>query len=138
MQQRHRTDRRRFGIGFFLSSAALLLSFNPALAEEEKTMTGKVIEIVTFKLAAGVSDDAFLKYSDVVNTYISTRKGFISRRLSRAADGTYLDHVTWESLVDATTAMESSMKEASLAPFMQSIDPATVKVDHQAVVTFVN
>jgi hypothetical protein len=130
--------RRRFGAGLLFSAAALFLSLNLAIAEDTKTMNGKVIEIVTFKLAAGVSDKAFSKYSDVVSSYISKQKGFISRRLSKAADGTYLDHVTWESLTDATTAMESSMKEASLAPFMQSIDPATVKIDHQSLMASIN
>lgn len=138
MQSRPRTNRRQFGVGLFLCATALSLSLNTAVAEDAKTMDGKVVEIVSFKLAAGVSDEAFMKHSDIVNSYISSRKGFISRRLSQAADGTYLDHVTWESLVDATTAMESSMKEAGLAPFMQSIDPATIKIDHQAVVDSVN
>jgi hypothetical protein len=130
--------RRQFGIGLIFSAAALAFSLNMAIAGDAKTMDGKVIEIVTFKLAAGVSDEAFSKHTDVVNSYISSRKGFISRRLSRAADGTYLDHVTWESLSDATTAMESSMKEASLATFMQSIDPATVKIDHQILTGSIN
>lgn len=138
MTPKSKSDRRLFGVGLFLGAVALSLSLNLANAEDAKTMNGKVIEIVTFKLAAGVSDEAFSKHTDVVNSYISRQKGFISRRLSKAADGTYLDHVTWASLADATTAMENSMKEASLAPFMQSIDPASVKVDHQAVVTEIN
>lgn len=138
MQLPRKTNRRHFGAGLLFSAFALTLSINLANAEDAKGMDGKVIEIVSFKLAAGVSDEAFSKHTDVVNAYISRRKGFISRRLSRAADGSYLDHVTWESLGDATAAMESSMKEASLAPFMQSIDMATVKVDHQTVVASVN
>jgi hypothetical protein len=138
MTSKFKCGRRRFGAGLFFGAIALSLTYNVAIAGDAKTMDGKVIEIVTFKLAAGVSDEAFLKHTDVVNSYISSRKGFISRRLSKAADGSYLDHVTWESLTDATTAMESSMKEASLAPFMQSIDPASVKVEHQSVVASVN
>lgn len=130
--------RRHFGAGLFFGAVALSLSLDVALAKDAKTMNGKVIEIVTFKLAAGVSDEAFLQHTELVNSYISNQKGFISRRLSKAADGTYLDHVTWENLSDATTAMDRSMKEASLAPFMQSIDPATVKVDHQSVVASIN
>ena len=138
MQSQTKTSKRNLGARLLFSAFALTLSINLVKAEDAKMMDGKVIEIVSFKLAAGVSDEAFSKHTDVVNTYISGRKGFISRRLSRASDGTYLDHVTWASLGDATAAMESSMKEASLAPFMLSIDMATVKVDHQAVVASVN
>jgi hypothetical protein len=138
MVTKYSTVRRQIGAGLILSAIALSLSFNFAIAGDANKMDGKVIELVTFKLAAGVSEEAFTKHMDVVQTFISRQKGFVSRRLSKAADGTYLDHVTWDSMADAKAAMDASMKEASLLPFMQSIDPASMKLDHQPVVASIN
>jgi hypothetical protein len=109
-----------------------------ARAEEATKMTGPVLEIVTFKLASGVSEDAFLKAGEAAVTFMKNRKGFISRRLSRNNDGTYTDHVTWASLDAAKESMDASMSEASLGAFMQSIDPATMRIEHQAIVSQVN
>jgi hypothetical protein len=107
-------------------------------AEEATNMTGPVLEIVTFKLADGVTEEAFLMAGEAAVTFMKNRKGFISRRLSRNNDGTYTDHVTWASLNAAKESMDASMSEASLGAFMQSIDPASMKIDHQVIVSQVN
>ncbi len=101
-------------------------------------MSNQVAEIVTFKLAKGVNDQDFAKAGEAATTFMSARKGFVSRKLSRGKDGTYTDYVIWSSLADAEAAMKASMTEASLAPFMQSIDPQSMKLDHQEVVKTVN
>lgn len=107
-------------------------------AEETKAMPNQIAEIVTFKLATGISDEDFAKAGEAATAFIRSQKGFVSRRLSRGKDGTYTDHVVWDTLADAESAMEASMKEASLASFMQSIDPHTIKLDHQEIVNLVN
>jgi hypothetical protein len=117
--------------------AAFLLS-TPTHAEENTVMSGAIAEIVHFKLAAGVSDEAFAKSSEAATVFMKQQPGFISRRLSKSENGGYVDHVTWATIKDAQGAMEASMKDASLAPFMQAIDPTSIKIDHQMVISKVN
>jgi hypothetical protein len=131
------TPRRRI-LKAALISIALGFFLTPTFAEDATKMTGPVVEIVSFKLSAGVTEDAFLRAGKTAEDFMKSRKGFVSRRLSRRDDGSYVDHVTWASMDDAKQAMDASMKEASLAPFMQSIDPASMTIEHQALVSQVN
>ncbi len=101
-------------------------------------MTPTIAEIVTFKLAKGVEETAFLKASEAAEKFMRERKGFVSRRLTRGADGIYMDYVSWRSMEDAKAALESWMKESSIAPFMQSIEEASMKIDHHIIVSSVN
>jgi len=93
-------------------------------------MTNAVIETVTFKLAAGVSDTAFLETIPAVNTFLETCAGFVSRRLSKDSDNVWLDHLEWATLAEAEAASEALMQQESLMPFMQSFDMASVSMKH--------
>jgi hypothetical protein len=115
------------------------LSLPPSLHAKGKTyMTGSIAEIVTFKLAKGVNEATFLEASQTAEAFMRTRKGFISRRLTRNADGVYTDYVLWENEVDAKAAMEASMTDARVGPFVQSIDGASMKADHQQMLSQIN
>ena len=93
-------------------------------------MGNHVIEVVTFKLADGVSEAEFLKTVPASNDFLNTRDGFISRRLSRDDQGTWMEHIEWETLAAATAASEAFMNQASLKPLMQAIDGANAKMSH--------
>jgi hypothetical protein len=101
-------------------------------------MTGSIAEIVTFRLAKGVNEAAFLKASQTAEAFMRTRKGFVLRRLTRSVDGVYTDYVVWATETDAKAAMEASMKDARVGPFIQSIDGASMKADHQLILSQVN
>jgi hypothetical protein len=133
----HQTARREI-LKAVLSSIALGFFLTPTYAEDATKMTGPVVEIVSFKLGAGVTEEAFLKAGKAAEDFMKSRNGFVSRRLSRREDGSYVDHVTWASMEDAKQAMDASMKEASLAPFMQAIDLTSMTIEHQALVSKVN
>jgi hypothetical protein len=112
------------------------LSLSPSLHAKGRThMTGSIAEIVTFKLAKGVNEAALLKASQSAEAFMRTRKGFISRRLTRSAEGIYTDYVVWGNEADAKAAMEASMTDARVGPFVQSIDETSIKVDHQQIVS---
>jgi hypothetical protein len=129
---------KRHFAAMLLAVATLGFFIVPTHAEEAPNMSGPVVEIVTFKLANGVTEDAFIKAGEAAVSFMKTRKGFVSRRLSRSADGTYTDHVTWATIEDAKQSMDASMKEPTLGPFIQSIDPASMKIEHQTLVSQVN
>ncbi len=96
-------------------------------------MTNHIIEIVSFKLADGVSDADFLRTVPASNVFLEARAGFISRRLSKGDDGTWLEHVEWENLEAAQTASDAFMKDASLKPMMQAIDGANATMGHNTL-----
>jgi hypothetical protein len=101
-------------------------------------MSRHVIELITFKLVEGCSDEEFLRTCEAATVFLRTRKGFVSRRLSRSADGTYMDHVTWKTQLDAKSAMQAAMVDAGLSKFIAAIDPASTTLDHQSVLVAVN
>ncbi len=96
-------------------------------------MSETIIETVTFKLAPGADEAAFIKASDDVNAFLGTCDGFIARRLSKNADGVWLDHVEWRNLADAKAAAETLPAQQQLAPFMAAIDMSSAKMRHDAL-----
>jgi heme-degrading monooxygenase HmoA len=101
--------------------------------QETHVMTDHAIEIAAFKLTEGVSDPAFSEAQAAVNAFLAKQPGFIARRLSRDAQGQYLDHVEWSSLADAEAAMQASMAEPTLQRFMRMIDPASLSMQHNVL-----
>jgi hypothetical protein len=139
--QRLNTERKMnksFNAFFSLFALAAVSMPLPTHAEENTIMSGEVVEIVHFDLSAGVSDETFAKSAEAATVFMKKQSGFISRRLSKSDNGGYVDHVTWATMKDAQNAMEASMKDASLAPFMQAIDPNSIKIEHQTVISKVN
>lgn len=96
-------------------------------------MTKHVIETVTFKLAAGVSDEIFLELVPSTMEFITKCDGFICRRLSKAEDGSWLDYLEWKSMELAKQASEAFMKQESLMPFMQTIDVESTQMQHREI-----
>ncbi|MEM8863091.1 MAG: hypothetical protein AAGD96_32675, partial [Chloroflexota bacterium] len=72
-------------------------------------MSNQVLEVVVFKLAEGVSDEAFLQAAQGIEAWLETKPGFISRRLSNDGQGSWLDLVEWKSMEEAQTAAADIM-----------------------------
>ena len=100
-------------------------------------MANHVIEVVLFKLAKGVSDEEFLRTAPASSEFVRRQKGFVARRLSKGDDGTWLEHIEWESLEDAVAASEKFMKEEGLKPMMQAIDGQGAKMGHNQLLVSV-
>jgi antibiotic biosynthesis monooxygenase (ABM) superfamily enzyme len=92
-----------------------------------------VTEIVTFRLAPGVTEAAFLAAARGTEAFVAAAPGFVSRRLSRGEDGTWTDHVEWSSMADAVAASEALMADPAALPFLQAIDPATISMRHETL-----
>jgi len=66
-----------------------------------------VIDLVSFKLKEGVSEEEFLLASEELNvSFLSLQKGYIFRKLLKKED-TWTDLVLWETIDDAN-AMRAS------------------------------
>ncbi|MGI1661199.1 antibiotic biosynthesis monooxygenase family protein [Palleronia sp. KMU-117] len=96
-------------------------------------VTESVAEIVTFRLAPGTSEAAFLQAARGTVPFVKAAPGFVARRLSRLDDGTWTDHVVWASMDQAMAAAEALMAEPAAAPFLQAIDMASVTMRHEAI-----
>ena len=101
-------------------------------------MAQHVIETVTFQLNAGVTRDAFADAAKAVNRYVTGCVGFVSRRLSCAEDGTWIEHIEWESMAAAKAAAAGIGKEPGNAPFLQAIDGSSARLVHSDLVVTVD
>ena len=93
-------------------------------------MTKHVIETVTFKLEQGVSKEDFLETVPCSTDFATAQPGFIARRLSCAEDGTWIEHVEWESMADAKRAAVVIGQTDSVKPFLKCINGPSVKLVH--------
>lgn len=96
-------------------------------------MTTHAIECVTFRLAAGVEDKAFLEAAEAVHALLGAHDGFVRRNLSKGEDGTWLDYVEWRSLAIAQAAASELPSRPEFGPFMQAIDPKSVTMTYYAL-----
>jgi hypothetical protein len=128
-------DRRQLMMsGSALIVTGTVMSVLPHQAKSENSsMPSHTIEIVSFKLVKGADDANFLIAVEATNTFLKTQNGFVARRMSRDESGTYIDHVEWASLEDAKAALEKSMQQADLLPFIQMIEPTSMNMQHNAL-----
>ena len=95
----------------------------PALAGQG----GNVIEVVTFKLKAGVAAAEFASIDKAVEReHVTRQPGFVSRESAHGADGEWLVIVHWRSAKDADASMAGFEKAPAAAPFMSKIEASTM------------
>jgi len=93
-------------------------------------MKNHVIETVVFKLLPNKSNDDFLATVPASTSFIENSAGFVSRRLSCGEDGTWIEHVEWETMEDAQKAGALFMSDPSLASMRDCIDGKNAQVFH--------
>lgn len=111
----------------FLLSSALSATFavQPALAAPG----GNIIEVVTFKLKAGVAAAEFDRIDAAVGReHVARQPGFVSRESAHGADGEWLVIVHWRSAKDADASMASFEHAPAAAPFMSRIEASTMSM----------
>lgn len=95
--------------------------------------TAAVAEIVTFRLAPAITEDAFLAAAAATEPFVRAAPGFRKRRLSKAEDGRWTDYVEWASRATAEAAGQAIMAEPAAAPFLKAIDMSTVSMRHETI-----
>jgi hypothetical protein len=90
-------------------------------------MGAHLMEWNTFKLRPAVSEQSLIAASEVLQReFLSLQPGFVRRQLLRAADGSYVDLVWWDSRQAASEAMTKAVgSQCSSAYFalMNDADP---------------
>ena len=90
-----------------------------------------VVEFVSFNLKKGASVSDFLLVSDKVNSvFLSTQKGYISRKLLLVGE-MWADYVLWETMEDALNALKTCYENAVACEYMSFIE--NVKLLHLSV-----
>ena len=85
--------------------------------------SANVLELVVFRLRAGVSREQLLGTVDPVSEWIGEQPGFVSRELAHDEEGDrWIDVVWWESIEQAQAAAERAMSSESCAPMFSLID----------------
>ena len=93
-------------------------------------MEHHTIETVTFELEDGISKEQFLDVVAVSTEFVQSQPGFLARRLSRAEDGTWIEHIEWETLEAARAAAAAISEAESVKPFLKCISGPSAKLVH--------
>jgi hypothetical protein len=94
----------------------------------------QALEIVTYKLKAGINDGAFRKASeDMERQFAAKQKGFLKRIVGTSDTGEWVDVVTWETMEDALAASEAAMKSPACAPMFAMLEESSIKMHHFAI-----
>lgn len=96
-------------------------------------MECRVLEIVEFKAAPGVSSNSVDDAAAAMGPWLQAQPGFVWRRLVRFEDGELVDCIEWRDLASAKAAAAAIMTVPGAAAFMATIDPATVRMRHAEV-----
>ena len=87
-----------------------------------------VIEIVTMKLAEGVTVEEFEPVDKAVeDEHVSKQAGFVSRQAA-FSDGKWVVVVNWESAEAAQASMDSFTSARAAAKFISMIDTNTLSM----------
>ena len=101
-------------------------------------MSKQIIETVTFQLNDGVSPQDFIAAAAGMNDWIESRPGFVHRRLSRTAEGTWIEHIQWQDIAAAQAAAAQIGTAPGSAPFLSAIDGPTVQLMHAELEVVIN
>jgi hypothetical protein len=86
----------------------------------------EALEITTFKLARGLTVEEFIAANADIDEWLGRQPGFRSRRIAQAADGSIVDMLIWDSVVNGTDAAERIMNEMGHSPVHAAIDQHSV------------
>jgi hypothetical protein len=93
--------------------------------------TGKVLELVVFKLNDGVSRERFLGTNDAVSEWISGQPGFISHELLYDTEGDrWIEVAWWKTMAEAQSAAQKAMTSESCAPMFALIEMESALMAH--------
>jgi len=93
-------------------------------------MSTHIIETVVFRLNDGVSRSDFLRAVEASSAFVTSVAGFVSRRLSCADDGTWIEHIEWTDMNSAEAAAAMVEADPRNADFLSAIDGQSIKLMH--------
>jgi hypothetical protein len=89
-----------------------------------------VVEIVTFKLKAGASEQDFLQAANAIQTDLQTMSGYMSRELLKDEHDGWIDLIHWQSMEQALAAAEAMITLPGVGLFITMIDETSMTMRH--------
>lgn len=117
----------------FTTAFSTDLLMSPSDMTRGGTTNSPVLEIVSFRLKPGLSDQDFLALARATEAVVAAQAGFTGRHLMRNEDGLWTDMVNWQSLDLATKAATVVMANPAFSPFAGAIDEASITMQHLPV-----
>lgn len=93
-----------------------------------------VLEMVSYRLAPGITRQEHLDAAGATQRFLAAQPGFVRRVLTELDGGEWRDVVEWTSRDAALEAAEKLMHEPAVAPFIKSLDPQSIDMQHGAIV----
>ncbi|KAF7764221.1 hypothetical protein PCIT_b0157 [Pseudoalteromonas citrea] len=98
-------------------------------------MTNPIIEVVTFALAEGVTEQDFMSANSQFETFLNAQSGLLYRSLAKQQNSAlYIDVIYWETLHDATRVQQAFYDSPECQSFIKYIDKDTVELTHNRVI----
>lgn len=97
------------------------------------TPSTTTIEIVTYRLKAGISKDQLADIHEAVNQLLSKQAGFFYRSNSEDQTGLIYDIVYWQSLEHAKAAGEAFMASSAGQSLIAICDESSITMEHMLV-----
>jgi len=102
---------------------------NQTESNATKNEKAGLVEVTSFKLKSGVSNNDFVKSAEKMQTeFLIKETGFIGRTLSLGTDSVWTDIVFWKDEASQISTMQKSEKAETAIPFMEKIDFNSVKM----------
>ncbi|MBY6137880.1 hypothetical protein KUV26_00345 [Leisingera daeponensis] len=96
-------------------------------------MSKHVAEIVTFKLADGVSPADFTALMQRTEGFVRAQNGFITRQLSQGEDGSWTDYVVWKDMATAQKVAKTFMQQEFAPEVVAALAPDSASMRHEEV-----
>lgn len=112
---------------------AALLTLSAADIARGGPVDAPVMEIVTFRLAEGVSQKDFLTSAAKTEVLLRARGDVVRRWLTVDDTGLWTDLVEWTSQSAALKTAAEVVEHPDFQPFMAMIDPKTVSMRHAGI-----
>jgi hypothetical protein len=93
-------------------------------------MKTTVIELVTYRLKAGITDKQLTATHAGVNDFLQSQPGFIYRSLSRDNGGLLYDIVYWQNMDQAKAASVAFLESAAGQALESLIDEDSIVMRH--------
>lgn len=89
----------------------------------------KTIEIVNFRLNAGVTDEEFLKETmSMEREFLGKLHGFLDRDTGKTPEGDWIVVLHWAAAEDAQASMDKFVAAEGTKSFTSKIDMSTFKM----------
>ncbi|MDM3871477.1 antibiotic biosynthesis monooxygenase [Porticoccus sp. W117] len=99
-------------------------------------MNKQVMNLYSFKLAKGTSDEQFIQASQKAEGFLKEQPGFLYRSVSRENDSdVWIDTGYWESAEHYQKVHQAFMEAPQCQQFMALIDEGSLQARHTEIET---